>query len=419
MTCLIAAQPASGTVSKAEVENLVHLLDADKSKVRKAAKDHLIEMGPAVLDLLPSPESQTSEETKQALIDIRRALQSAQAQAGVEASMVTLHGRLKLSQVLAEFQKQTGNNIAPPPQPAGVPPVDPEIKVDFAKTPFWTALDQVLDQVQLSIYPYGQGEALQLVPRGPRDLPRVGRATVVGPLRIEPIRVHALRDLRSTTPAVLQVTLEVAWEPRLRPISIRQPMAAVKAVDSAGAAVVADDLQAAPEALPRPGCSAVEMDVALAMPAPGVREFASLKGSLHIMLLGRTESFSFGDLLKGNPQKGKQEKRIAAATVELADVRKNGDAWEFNVRLRYDDAGDALESHRNWALQNKVYLKDPAGKQIEPDSMETTLRTPKEIGVGYVFALNESPEKMTFVYETAGLIATKDFAFELKGIKLP
>jgi hypothetical protein len=412
--CLIAAQPADGAAPKNEVQSLILKLDDEHADVRTKAEAQLIELGPAILDLLPAPESQSSEAARQALRRIRKTLQDAEARAGVEGSTVTLRGRLKLSQALAEIQKQTGNNIAAPPQPAGVPAVDPEVRVDFAKTPFWAALDQVLDQAGLSIYPYGQPSALQLVPRGPHDLPRVGRAVIVGPLRIEPVRVKALRDLRSTAASVLQVTLEVAWEPRLRPIAIKQPMAAVKAIDSSGAAVAADDPQAAPEALPRPGSSAVEMDVALAMPAPGVRELASLKGSLHMMLLGRNETFSFDKLLKA-----KQQKRIAAATVAIADVRKNGDAWEVNVQLRYDEAGDALESHRNWALQNKAYLKGPDGKSIEPDSMETTLRTTNELGVGYAFVLDKPPEKMTFVYETPGVIVTKDFVFTLKEIKLP
>ena len=72
-------------------------------------------------------------------------------------------------------------------------------------------------------------------------------------------------------------------------------------------------------------------------------------------------------------------------------------------------------------MQNKAYLKGADGKPIEPDSTESTLRTPKEIGVGYAFALDKdtSPAKMTFVYETPGLVVTKDFPFELKGIKLP
>ena len=128
------------------------------------------------------------------------------------------------------------------------------------------------------------------------------------------------------------------------------------------------------------------------------------------MMLGKVETFRFADLLKG-----KQEKRIAAATVTLDEVRKNGDSWEVFVRLRFDDAGDALESHRNWVLQNEAYLEDAAGKPIQPDSMETTLRTKNEIGVGYVFALPELPKNAAFVYKTPGMVVTKDFPYTCGG----
>ena len=315
---------------------------------------------------------------RDALRRVIKALLAARAEAGVTASNVTLHGRMKLSQALAEIQKQTGNNIAPVPQPAGVPPIDPEIKADFDKSPFWIALDQVLDQAELSIYPYGQPGALQIVPRGPHDLPRVGRAAIVGPLRIEAVRVTALRDLRASIPSSLQVSLEVAWEPRLQPISVKQRMADVNAVDSTGAALAVDNPESEPEApLPRQGSSALEMVVPLAMPAAGAKEIASLKGTLRVMMLGKVETFSFGNLLKG-----KQQAKIAAATVAITDFRKNGNVWEVGVQLQYDSAGDALESHRNWALQNKAYLKGADGKPIEPDSMETTLRSPRNLAWG-------------------------------------
>jgi hypothetical protein len=416
-SCLIAGDPAGAAVSKAEVNNLVLKLNDDHADVRTKAEAQLIKLGPSALELLPTPESQTDAAPRDALRRVIKALLAARAEAGVSASSVTLHGNMKLSQALAEIQKQTGNNITAPPQAAGVPPVDPEVKVGFDKTPFWTALDDVLDQAQLSIYPYGQPGILQLVPRGPHDLARAGRAAIVGPLRIEPVRVIAQRELHTATPSSLRVVLEVAWEPRLQPIAVKQKMADVKAVDSTGAAVAADNPETEPEApLPRQGSSALEAVISLEMPAAGAKEIASLKGTLRVMMLGKMETFSFSNLLKG-----KQQSKIAAATVAITDFRKNGDAWEVGVQLHYDDAGDALESHRNWALQNKAYLKGADGKPIEPDSMETTLRTPKELGMGYVFALDKdkSPEKMTFVYETPGLIATKDFAYELKGIKLP
>ncbi len=414
VSCLLASEPAADTALKTEVARLLKDLNADTQSECKKAEDKLIKLGPAVLDFLPSVDPQQTDDFAVRIRRIRRILQAAQAAKSIEASTVTLHGRLKVSKVFAEIQKQTGNLIADLPRAAGAAIPDPEIEVTFDKTPFWTALDAVLDQAQLSVYPYGQPHTLQIVPRGPNDLPRTGRAVIQGPMRIEPISVVAKRELRSSSPPALQISLEVAWEPRLQPIALKQRMADLKILDSSGGSVAIDDPGAEKEAFPRLGSSAVDMDITLAMPAPPRKELASLSGILRAMLLGKIETFGFADLLKG-----KQEKRIAAATVTLDEVRKNGDSWEVFVKLRFDDAGDALESHRNWVLQNEAYLEDAAGKAIQPDSMETTLRTKNEIGVGYVFAMPDLPKNVRFVYKTPGMVVTKDFSYTVRGVKMP
>jgi hypothetical protein len=416
--CLWAAEPAGAPADnaalKAAVQKLVRNLDADTRNERAEAENALLKLGPPALDFLPSSESQPNDNLRDAIKRIREKLQKNQALLGLEASTVTLQGRMKISKVLAEIQKQTGNKIADLPRAAGAAIPDPEITVRYNKTPFWAALDSALDDAQLSIYPYGQPMALQIIPRGPDDLPRSGRPALAGPLRIEPIRVLAKRELRVSSPAVLQIGLEVAWEPRLQPVAIMQRMADVKAVDSNGNTLAAENPQAENEPFINRGSSAVELDVALAMPARPVKEIASLKGTVRAIILGKVETFRFSDLLKG-----KQEKRLAAATVALDEVRKNGDSWEVFVRLRFDDAGDALESHRNWVSQNEAFLEDASGKRILPDSSETTLRTKNEIGVGYVFALPDFPKNLTFVYKTAGMIVTKDFPYALRDIKMP
>jgi len=412
--CLLAGEPASDSSLKTEVLKLVRNLDADKQEERKAAEKRLLELGPAVIDYLPSPESQPNDNLANGIRRIRQQLQKTQATASVESSTVTLHGRMKVSKVLAEIQKQTGNTIADLPRPAEASIPDPEIAINFDKTPFWTALDLVLDQAQLSIYPYGQPGALQIVPRGLHNLPRTGLAAIQGPMRIEPVLVVAKRELRSSSPSALQVSLEVEWEPRLQPIAIKQRMADLKIKDSSGGSVAIDNPEAEKEAFPRLGSSAVEMDIVMAMPTQPPKEIASLKGSFRVLMLGKVETFRFVDLLKG-----KQEKRIASATVSLDEVRKNGDSWEVFVRLRFDDANDALESHRNWVLQNDAFLEDANGKPIQPDSMETTRRTKNEIGVGYVFAMADLPKNLAFVYKTPGMVLAKDFPYEVRGVKMP
>jgi len=411
---LLAGEPAGNEALQGNVTRLVRNLGAETAKERKDAEDALMRLGPAILDLLPAPESQQDEAAAKSLREIIKQLQDTVAAKSVESSTVTMHGRMKVSKALVEIQTQTGNRIIDLPRTAQIAFPDPEIAVEFDKSPFWTALDSVLDQAQLSIYPYDQPGTVQIKPRGPNGLPRSGRADIEGPVRIEPVSVLAKRDLRRSSPPTLQVFLEVAWEPRLHPIAIKQRMADIAILDSSGRRLPVDDPQAEKEAIPPAGSSAVEMDIAMPMPTQPLKEIASLQGTVRAMLLGRVETFRFLNLLQG-----KQVKRIAAATVTLTDVRKNGDCWEVSVRLHYDDAGDALESHRNWALLNEAYLEDADGKQIPPDSMEPLLRTKTEIGVGYVFAMPELPKKAAFVYKTPGMVLTKEIPYKLREVKLP
>src|SRR5690606_10309601 len=72
---------------------------------------------------------------------------------------------------------------------------------------------------------------LALVARTPDTAPRVGSATYVGPFRIEATRVVASRDFRRPTNEGLQVHLEFAWEPRLKPILLSHPLGGVFATD--------------------------------------------------------------------------------------------------------------------------------------------------------------------------------------------
>jgi hypothetical protein len=131
---------------------------------------------------------------------------------------------------------------------------------------------------------------------------------------------------------------------------------------------------------------------------------------------GKIETFRFDKLENAK----NIEKRIAGVTVTLEQVQKNNDAWEVRMRMKYDDAGDALASYRSsWAFANPAYLEGPDGKPIAYDSYETTRQTQNEIGAAYLFATEQPMEKLTFVYQTPGSIVTRSFDYELKDIELP
>jgi len=131
-------------------------------------------------------------------------------------------------------------------------------------------------------------------------------------------------------------------------------------------------------------------------------------------LPGKTETFRFQDL----EQAKEVEQRIAGVTVMLEGARKNNELWEIRLRVRFDEAGQALQSHRNWIFDNEVRLQNPEGKSITWGSYETTRQTENEVGLAYLFSV-ESLQGFTLVYKTPGVILTTEIPYEIKDVPLP
>ena len=144
------------------------------------------------------PASGCRPRSQQRLARVRQKLQRLAADAAAKPSTITLRAdAMPLSKVLAAFEQQSGNTIVDSREKLGQPVTDPELKVKFDKTPFWPALDQVLDQAGLTLYPFAEQPGLNVVAApGQAAAARTGRACYVGPFRIEPVEVIARRELR-------------------------------------------------------------------------------------------------------------------------------------------------------------------------------------------------------------------------------
>ena len=417
---LLAGQVETPVIEpiKADVRRLVRQLDSPQLAEREAAEAELFRRGPAILDLLPQPGPRASAEVRQRLGRIRQKLQQQAAEAAARSSTITLRAdAMPLSNVLAAFQRQSGNKIADCREKFGQPAADPKLKVRFDKTPFWLALDRLLDQAGLSVHAFSEQAAIDVVaaPPGATPIARAGRACYVGPFRIEPTTVMARRDLRQPGAELLVVSLEVAWEPRLKIIGLMQPMASIKAVDKRGRNLPVADSAAQLEIPVSGEAPAVKLDLPFRLPSRRVERIASLRGKLVAMIPGRIETFRFTKLAGAK----NVQQRIAGVTVTLEEVRKNNEAWEVRMLARFDDAGDALASHRTWIFSNEAYLEGPDGKPIAFDTFETTRQGKNEVGVAYIFNPEQPLDKLSFVYKTPGVIVTSGFNYELKDIRLP
>jgi len=410
------AGPTAGDDLQLQVRRLVRQLDAPQLAERESAEKKLVELGPKVLDLLPKDAHRTSAEVAQRVARIRQQLERTMAESVGRASTVTLQGEMTLADAAARIEAQTGNKIVLPRLRAG-PDEDasPKLTLDLQNVPFWQALDQVLDQAGLSVYPYGEEKAIHVVPRSGERASRAGRADASGPFRFEPVSIQAVRDLRNPGNQSLRLTLEVSWEPRLAPVSLFQRLGDLEVGDEDGNPLAVAAEEAVSEVNVIPDSTTVPLEIPLELPARDVKQIARLKGTLTVLLPGKVETFRFDDLENAE----KVEKRIGGVTVMLERVRKNRSVWEVRVLVRFDEANGALESHRNWIYDNEAYLEPPEGEPIAWATFETTRQTENEVGVVYYFALDGPLTGHTLVYKTPSLILSQGFDYEIQGIPLP
>jgi hypothetical protein len=426
ITVFLATAQALFAAAPTEIDPLIERLDAPRLAEREAAEAELMRLGPDILDRLPPADAPVSAEARRRLTRIRGKLERLAADAATDASTVTLDAKaMPLSRIVAAIEKQTGNAIVDFRPKFGQPATDPDLTVRFDRTPFWQAFDQVLDQSGLTIYPYAKRGAVGMV-ASPADVPSSSRARPCysGPFRIEPVAIAARRDLRRTGVAPLVVSLEVAWEPRLRIISLVHPMGEVRAVDDLGNVIVPSTPDAKLESLDAAGgaASAATFDVALKTPSRAARRIARLDGKIVATLPGKIETFRFDKLAEAQ----NVAQRTAGVTVTVdrvekaaIDSRAKAGAWEARLRIRFDDAGDALASHRQWIFNNEVYLTTSDGARIAPEGFETVSQGKNDLSIAYRFRADRTLDGLTLVYKTPGTIVTWVFAYRLDEIELP
>ena len=410
-----AAAPAPSAELAAKVKLLVRQLDSDQQARREAAEKELIALGEEVLPLLPPITRTTPAEVKNRLGRVRKALEDLAIAATTKPKVVTLSGEMLLSEALAEIEKQTGNKITDSREEDKS---DPKITLQLDKVPFWQALDTILDAAQLTLYNYDSQEGeLSYIARDENALPRVGRGTYGGIFRLEPTRIEIDADLRNPASKAMRLTVDAAWEPRVRPVVIMIPLADFKATDEGGNPVEVDSSDGDLEFPVEAAGAGVELVLPFKIPVRSVKQIASIKGKLNAVLLGREETYEFP-----NPEtkKGAEEER-GGVTVILDQCRKVDELLEARMRVKFDKASNALESHRGWIYNNPCYLQNAKGEKVEQAALEATLLDDNEVGIIYRFDLGDEANASQYklVYKTPAAIIEVPVEFELKGIELP
>ena len=106
---------------------------------------------------------------------------------------------------------------------------------------------------------------------------------------------------------------------------------------------------------------------------------------------------------------------------ETKDAGRFEEIYDVKVRVKFGDAGKALESHQGWIYDNECYLLDRSGNKIENAGLEATSTGQNEVGLDYKFDLGDetSAKGFKFIYKTPAAIVRIPIEFELKNIELP
>jgi len=411
-------EKAATDAMAAKVRALVKQLDASEQAKREGAEKELIALGQEVLPLLPKPDARTPAEVKNRLRRVYTALLNLAVEASTKPAFVTLNGEMTLSEAMAGIEKQTGNKVIDKRAEQTQETPDPKIKLTLDKVPFWQALDTVLDAASLQLYNYDvESGYLAYVARGEGALPRSPRGSYGGLFRLEPTLLEARSDLRNPMNRVLKLTVDVAWEPRVRPVVLELAPGDLKGTGEAGGEIASDAGDETLEFPVRGTNAGVELEFGFKLPPRSVKQIASIKGKMSALVLGRIEEFEFADLDKA---KGVEQER-GGVTVVMRECKKNEEIYDVKVRVKFGDAGKALESHQGWIYDNECYLLDKAGNKIENAGLEATSTGPNEVGLDYKFDLGDdaSAKGYKFIYKTPAAIVRIPIEFEIKNIDLP
>jgi hypothetical protein len=399
---------------KDRVSQLVERLGAPKADARKAAEDALVKLGPRVLPLLPDAAKVEGKERKDGLEKVRAALLEATEQANLGASKVTLKAKgMRLSEVVQKLQAQTGNAITDLREAEGGEATNPSLDLEIVDKPFLEALDVVCKQAEITPNFFTGDGTVGLMPGKP---PEKQMVVYTGPFRVVFKQIATVRDLAADTSAA-NTQLEVAWEPRLRPMLMALKADETKVVDDLGKTIEAQVMDESTDTVLRPENPVAELNLNLKAPDRAAKKLASMKVKAEVTVPAGLKTFRFPTLAVKEPKTVKQGD--IAVTLDSTEVEEQ--VWKVNVDLVYPGEGPAFESYRQGLFNNRLWLQKADGSKFEHNGgFSNTSSDAGKLGFEYLFVdAPGKPSDYGLVYETPSKVLTIPLEFEFKDVPLP
>ena len=420
-----SAPDQSSDALRDRVAQLVARLGGGDLAARDAAEKSLIELGARVLPILDeapvAAKPGAPGADQEARLDrVRAAIAEAGERVNLGASIVTLKGTgLRLSEALKQLQAASGNSIVDLREQYGAEVTNPAIDVDLVDRPFFEVLDAVARKGGVSVSSFtGDGTIGIMAGAMPGATDNPGPAIVPlysGPFRVQLRQVAAVRDFAAGTgSANLQV--ELAWEPRLRPMILAIKGDGITGKTDDGKPLVPTVSGESNDVVLRPENPSAEVNLNIEPPDRAARRIESFAVRGEVTLPAGLKTFRFNDLAARDARIKQGEIAVTMQSVVVEE-----DTWKVGIIVEYPGTGPAFESYRQGLFNNRIWLQRADGSRFELNGgMNDSGVDGGRLAFEYLFvAAPGKPADYAVVYETPSRIVSIPLMFEFKDIPLP
>lgn len=315
--------PAAGVSLKAAFEQLA---DADAS-VRESAQDRIVQMGPAVVEPLKKLIETASD------VEQRTGAQAALAriveQASTGATMITMKmNQATPAEIVAELGKQAKTDFK---NFGGRNAAGQKHSITIDNQPFWAAVQEIGKVTGWRL----QNRGNNTIGFGPGGQEYSGPTHIDGPFMIVAQSIHMSSNIQlgnknNNANRNMSLNFMCFIEPKLqvsqRPYNVRL----TEATDDTGKSLVFGSPMHhdnfTNDANPMWSASAP-----LAVPEPGAKKIASLKGQMKLMVATKIETIEIPDLLTAK----NITKSAGGNSLTVKDCTVNGEQVTMNVSITF------------------------------------------------------------------------------------
>jgi hypothetical protein len=343
----------------------------------------------------------------------------------LDPKLFTLQGKeILLSNALAELEKQTGNHVD---DRRASKDEALKIKLDLQKVTFWQALDAIAKEADAKVSVFERDGKISLAD-GPHIALPVSHS---GLFRVTAKRINTYRAL-DTDSHLMDIFLEVAWEPRFQPLLMETRPESMEAQDDKGRNLEIPDEGKQPAAVNEKKATEVQIRLPAAQRSAG--KLTSFKGKLAAMGPSKTLTYTFDKLTPVEKKEDAKKLTQDGVTVQIRQLKTEGEAedqtWTIAILLEYPGDGPKFESFQSWVVNNAIYLeKEKDGvKQQFPRNLGYEVDEQSDNKALIIYRFGDDPANnlvlgkladWKLVYKTPGKIAEIPIPFEFKDLPLP